>query len=146
MIRIGGCVWWRGNRYGGRGARGGRSRGDSLASPATTSWRAWSFFHDLTMRRRFLHSLHRGGDRQLNRAIHINALGRMAWDPPNPRLHPATGLRWQDQREALRCLKRHIARQIWHLLYNLQPTTPESIGGRSTRVTVGAPGLMPCAR
>ena len=25
--------------------------------------------------------LHRGGDRQLNRAIHIIALGRVAWDP-----------------------------------------------------------------
>jgi transposase len=25
--------------------------------------------------------LHRGGDRQLNRAMHIIALGRVAWDP-----------------------------------------------------------------
>jgi transposase len=33
------------------------------------------------------HRLHRGGDRQLNRAIHIIALGRMAWDPGRDARH-----------------------------------------------------------
>jgi transposase len=43
------------------------------------------------------HRLHRGGDRQLNRAIHIIALGRVAWDPGDPRLYRTPGLRRKDQ-------------------------------------------------
>ena len=43
------------------------------------------------------HRLHRGGDRQLNRAIHIIALGRMAWRPRHPRLHRTPRHRRQNQ-------------------------------------------------
>jgi transposase len=92
------------------------------------------------------HRLHRGGDRQLNRAIHIIALGRMAGDPETRAYIERRVSEGKTKLEAIRCLKRHIARQIWHLLYNTQPTTPDSIQPRPTRVTVGAPGLMPCTR
>jgi transposase len=43
------------------------------------------------------HRLHRGGDRQLNRAIHIIALSRANTDPGNPRLPCSQTRRRQDQ-------------------------------------------------
>jgi transposase len=92
------------------------------------------------------HRLHRGGDRQLNRAIHIIALGRMAWDPETRAYIQRRVSEGKTKREALRCLKRHIARQIWHLLYSPQPITPTLPQPPRQRVTVSAPGLMPCTR
>jgi transposase len=41
--------------------------------------------------------LHRGGDRQLNRAIHIIALGRVAWDPQTRAYIQRKASRRQDQ-------------------------------------------------
>jgi transposase len=92
------------------------------------------------------HRLHRGGDRQLNRAIHIIALGRMAGDPETRAYIERRVSEGKTKREALRCLKRHIARQIWHLLYNHQPTAPAPPQPPRQRVTASAPGLMPCTR
>jgi transposase len=90
------------------------------------------------------HRLHRGGDRQLNRAIHIIALGRVAWDPETQAYIQRRVSDGKTKREAIRCLKRHIARQIWHLLYNTQPAAPATAQRPVTRVKVGAPALMPC--
>jgi transposase len=70
------------------------------------------------------HRLHRGGDRQLNRAIHIIALGRVAWDPATRAYIQRRVSDGKTKREAIRCLKRHIARQIWHLLYNTHQPQP----------------------
>jgi transposase len=92
------------------------------------------------------HRLHRGGDRQLNRAIHIIALGRMAGDPDTRAYIERRVSEGKTKLEAIRCLKRHIARQIWHLLYNTQPATPDPLPTRSQRVAVSAPALMPCTR
>jgi transposase len=92
------------------------------------------------------HRLHRGGDRQLNRAIHIIALGRMVWDAETRAYIERRVSEGKTKREALRCLKRHIARQIWHLLYNLQPIAPALPQPPRQRVSVGAPALMPCTR
>jgi transposase len=68
------------------------------------------------------HRLDRGGNRQINAAIHRIALTRS-------RLHPETiaflerkTAEGKTHREALRALKRHLARRIWHLL---QPPTPK---------------------
>ena len=62
------------------------------------------------------HRLDRGGNRQINTAIHRVAVTRA-------RCHPETKAYIQRKRaegktstEALRCLKRHLARRIWHLL------------------------------
>jgi transposase len=72
------------------------------------------------------HRLHRG-DRQLNRALHIIALSRARTDPTTrvylDRLH-AEG---KTKKEAIRCLKRHLARRIWRLLYTTQTPTPQLI-------------------
>jgi transposase len=92
------------------------------------------------------HRLHRGGDRQLNRAIHIIALGRVAWDPETRAYIERRVSDGKTKREAIRCLKRHIARQIWHLVYNTQTVAPDPLPPRLARQAVGAPGLMPCTR
>lgn len=63
------------------------------------------------------HRLHRGGDRQLNRAIHIIALSRAKTDPETRAYLARKQAEGKTKREAIRCLKRHLARRIWHLLY-----------------------------
>jgi transposase len=87
------------------------------------------------------HRLHRGGDRQLNRALHIIALSQAVWDPETRAyLDRKTG-EGKTKREAIRCLKRHLARRIWRLLY--ATTTGPSATPRTT-VTVGAPAITAC--
>jgi transposase len=74
------------------------------------------------------HRLDRGGNRQLNTAIHRIALTRARCHPETrdylarKRAEGKTGL------EAMRCLKRHLTRRIWHLLRAAQPDqgTPPS--------------------
>ena len=46
-----------------------------------------------------------------------------ALPPRNPRLHRPQDRRRQDPREAIRCLKRHLTRRIWH--YCNRPRRPE---------------------
>jgi transposase len=84
--------------------------------------------------------LHRGGDRQLNRALHIIALSQANWDPNTRAYLDKKVAEGKSKLEAIRCLKRHLARRIWHLL-NTTTNQP-----KTTRITVPvtAPGLMPC--
>jgi transposase len=51
----------------------------------------------------------------LNRAIHIIAMGRMAWGPKSRAYIQRRVSEGKTKREALGCPKHHIARQIWHL-------------------------------
>ena len=90
--------------------------------------------------------LHRGGDRQLNRAIHIIALGRVAWDPATRAYIQRKQAEGKTKLEAIRCLKRHIARQIWHLLYNTQPATTPPPLTPPPSIKATAPALMRCIR
>jgi transposase len=90
------------------------------------------------------HRLHRGGDRQLNRAIHIIALCRAQWDPQTRAYLDRKLAERKTKLEALRCLKRYIARQIWRLLYSAEPLLTSPTTESSQRTAVGAPGLMPC--
>lgn len=70
------------------------------------------------------HRLHRGGDRQLNRALHVIAITRGRIDPETRDYLERKRAEGKTRREALRCLKRHLARRVWRLL-----TDPEK--GRS---------------
>jgi transposase len=63
------------------------------------------------------HRLHRGGDRQLNRALHIIALSRARTDPSTRAYLDRRHSEGKTKREAIRCLKRHLARRIWRVLY-----------------------------
>jgi transposase len=64
--------------------------------------------------------LHRGGDRQLNRALHIIAIANSSTDPTTRAYLDRKQAEGKTRLEAIRCLKRHLARHIYRLLY----TTP----------------------
>ena len=76
------------------------------------------------------HRLHRGGDRQLNRAIHIIALSRARTDPETRLYLDRKHAEGKTKREAIRCLKRHLARRIWRLLYAAQTAAPPELTNR----------------
>jgi transposase len=62
------------------------------------------------------HRLNRGGNRQLNRALHQIALVQVRWHPPARAYverRRATGKSWL---EAIRCLKRYIARAVYRTM------------------------------
>jgi transposase len=73
------------------------------------------------------HRLHRGGDRQLNRAIHIIALSRAATDPETRIYLDRKQAEGKTKLEAIRCLRRHLARRIWRLLYTAETTGAPSV-------------------
>ena len=71
------------------------------------------------------HRLHRGGDRQLNRALDIIAISRAKTDPETRAYLARKHAEGKTKLEAIRCLKRHLARRIWHLLNTTQtPAAP----------------------
>jgi transposase len=85
------------------------------------------------------HRLHRGGDRQLNRALHTIAVTRARIDPQTRAYLERKRAEGKSNREALRCLKRHLARQVHHLL-SMPPTTPQ----HGTRIQVNSAISVPC--
>ena len=68
--------------------------------------------------------LHRGGDRQLNRALHVIALSRARTDPATRAYLDRKVSEGKTKREAIRCLKRHLARRFWKLLYTTHHAAP----------------------
>jgi len=73
------------------------------------------------------HRLNRGGDRQANYALYILAVTRMAWDPRTRAYVAKRQADGKTTKEVIRCLKRHIAREIYRLL-----TTPAAAPPRTT--------------
>jgi transposase len=74
------------------------------------------------------HRLDRAGNRQLNCALHRLAVNKGRLDPAAADYLARKQREGKTRREALRCLKRHLARRVWHLLQPTpaQPTTPGS--------------------
>jgi hypothetical protein len=66
--------------------------------------------------------LDRGGDRQLNRALHTIAITRASHDPTTKTYLARKQAEGKTKKDALRCLKRHLARRFHHLLS--QPAQP----------------------
>jgi transposase len=62
------------------------------------------------------HRLNRGGDRQLNRALHTIVLSRLAHHPETKRYAARRSAEGKTAREIKRCLKRHLARRLFRLL------------------------------
>jgi transposase len=69
------------------------------------------------------HRLHRGGDRQLNRALHVIAITRVRLDPETQQYIQRRIENGGSRRDAIRALKRHLARRFHKLL--MTPPTPE---------------------
>lgn len=60
--------------------------------------------------------LNRGGDRQLNPALHTVAMSRLARDPETQAYAARRTEEGKTPGESKRCLKRHLARRFYKLL------------------------------
>ena len=69
------------------------------------------------------HRLDRGGNRQLNSALHRLAITKGRLDPETIAYLTRKQAEGKTRREAIRCLKRHLARRVWHLLQPDPATT-----------------------
>ena len=69
------------------------------------------------------HRLSRGGDRQLNRALHTVALHRRQHDPKTKDYIARRIAEGKSRRDATRLLKRYIARHLYRLLQQQAPLT-----------------------
>jgi len=72
--------------------------------------------------------LDRGGNRQINAALHRVIVTRARCHPPTRDYIQRWRSEGKSTREAIRCLKRYLARRVWRLL---QPTTPPRTSTRS---------------
>lgn len=67
------------------------------------------------------HRLNRGGDRAANSALHRIALVRLATDPDTRAYAAKRTTEGKTKKDILRCLKRAIAREVFHLIANPSP-------------------------
>src|SRR3954453_4511504 len=78
--------------------------------------------------------LDRGGNRQLNCALHRLAVIKGRLDPDTAAYLARRQTEGKTRREAIRCLKRHLARRVWHLLQpDPETTIPTSTPAPPTR-------------
>lgn len=73
------------------------------------------------------HRLHRGGDRHLNRSLHTVIICRLRLDPATRAYLQQATARGKTQRDAIRLLKRYLARHLYRILTN-PPIQPITIG------------------
>ena len=73
------------------------------------------------------HRLDRGGNRQINAAIHRVAVTRARCHPETRDYIARKLTEGKTHRDAIRSLKRHLARRIWHLLQPPVPLTNQTI-------------------
>jgi transposase len=66
------------------------------------------------------HRLDRGGNRQINCALHRLAITKGLHDPDTTAYLARKQAEGKSRREALRCLKRYLARRVWQLLRDTQ--------------------------
>lgn len=75
------------------------------------------------------HRLNRGGDRRLNRALHMAVITRMTHDPDTRTYVERRRAEGRTTKEIRRCLKRYLARQLYRTLETLhapQHTDPHT--------------------
>ena len=93
--------------------------------------------------KRTQHRLPRGGDRQLNHALHIIAVARAQHDPATKEYLARKAAEGKTTKGALRSLKRHLARRFHHLL--AEPAlAPQDEPGRTEELALD-PGLHAAA-
>ena len=68
------------------------------------------------------HRLNRGGDRRLNRALHMAVITRMTHDPDTRAYVERRRAEGRTTKEIRRCLKRYLARQLYRALETLHAT------------------------
>jgi len=67
------------------------------------------------------HRLNRGGNREANWALYLIAVGRMAWHGPTHAYVDRRTKEGKSKAEIIRCLKRHIARELYSILVSGRP-------------------------
>jgi transposase len=77
------------------------------------------------------HRLDRGGNRQINAAIHRIAVTRARCHPETKDYIARKLSEGKTHREAIRSLKRHLTRRIWHLLQPPAPIPDQTITSTS---------------
>ena len=90
------------------------------------------------------HRLDRGGDRQLNRALHTIAITRAQRDPATREYLARKEADGKTKKGALRCLKRYLARRFYRLLSEPPLPAQRTITGEQageTAETLDAPAL-----
>jgi len=83
------------------------------------------------------HRLNRGGDRQANRALYTIALSRMKHDEQTRTFIAARLTAGKTKKDAIRILKRYLARRVYQLL--LQPPKPTSPPAATSTPAVTSP-------
>lgn len=78
---------------------------------------------DASSGRQQRHRLNRGGDRQLNRALHIISLSRVRHHPETAAYYHRLLATGKTPREARRCIKRTLARYFHHKLRTINTLT-----------------------
>lgn len=79
--------------------------------------------------------LNRGGDRQANRALHTIALTRLRSHPETQLYAAKLKARGKTSRDIRRCLKRYLARRLYHLI--TQPATHLDTGQTTQHLLAG---------
>jgi transposase len=100
------------------------------------------------------HRLDRGGDRQLNCALHRLAVNKARYCPDTAAYLVRKQAEATTRKEALRCLERYPARRVWQLLRSPAPAEPAPAEtaipkrpkARETVTADAAPNLMACVR
>jgi transposase len=67
------------------------------------------------------HRLNRGGDRQANSALHLAVISRMRLDPRTQAYVAKKTAEGHSKMEIIRCLKRYLVREVYHLLNPGEP-------------------------
>ena len=73
------------------------------------------------------HRLDRGGNRQINATIHRIAITRMRCHPETQDYIARKRAEGKSTKDAIRCLKRHLTRRIWHLLQTPTPIPDQTL-------------------
>ncbi|OHU75653.1 IS110 family transposase [Mycobacteroides chelonae] len=70
------------------------------------------------------HRLNRGGNRDANRALHTILVVRMHRHQPTRDYIARRLAEGKTKKEAMRCLKRYIAREVFHAIQESSETAP----------------------
>ena len=89
--------------------------------------------------RRDRQRLNRGGDRQLNAALHRIAVAQGRHHPPAAAFLDRKQAEGKNRMDALRCLKRHLARHAWQILRDAHPDHKNSLSMTTTNNNADAP-------
>src|SRR5215203_3065804 len=73
------------------------------------------------------HRLDRGGNRQINATIHRIAVTRLRCHAETQDYIARKRAEGKSTKEAIRCLKRHLTRRVWHLLQTTRPAPSQTI-------------------